>query len=187
MKQLFYFLSLFMLTISTYAQTQNSSSGKLKFDLAIDALQFVERGGIVLDFDYNLKSHSALTFNASIFGGNNLFTRNSNYQTPPEAIQRFKVGIGYKMYFSQKDHSGLYTTVGLNFQNGDVYRQAYTYIEDFNNINVFFRIGYKYVNANNFYIDAFIEAANPIIGENYFRYSKPGMYMDYGIKIGKRF
>ena len=190
MKKIFYLFVIALLSTNTFAQDIEKPTTRKKFDLAFDAFQLAERGRIALDFDYNLKKNTALTFNVS--HGSRLnglydYRYNDKYAS---IFEKVKVGVGYKMYFSKKEHEGLYSTLGLNYSYGYYWAPendfSYNY-NDFNSFKLNFKLGYKYVTPNNYFIDIFTEVAHPLWGEDYYKFTKPDMCLDYGIKIGKRF
>ena len=107
--------------------------------------------------------------------------------------ETFSIKFNYKMYFSKKRAQGFYVEFYSEYANGKNFQSINTYSPrlvglPYNDLNIGFNIGYKYVNKKNYFINASIGFGQRITSFNTKSiFNSNGLKPNFTLSIGKRF
>ena len=108
--------------------------------------------------------------------------------------EKFSLKFNYKMYFSKKRAQGFYVEFFTEYANGNRYKYDYNYYgydltdkKPYNEINLGFNLGYKYVNKHNYFINVSAGFARTMVNFNNNGNYSSGFKPNFTLSIGKRF
>ncbi|MCF6180522.1 hypothetical protein [Lutibacter sp.] len=156
-----------------------------KHEISLELFELVTINKLEISYSYLLNNSNSIGLTLahtnkgeSIFGVDNFH-------------DNFSVNMNYKHFFSEKHTQGFYIEFFGRYSNGDAFvynNHVYQYSVEQNSLYLGAGVGYKFVTKCNFFINVNVGLAKKVYSFNKnIPYSKPNIFVQTGISIGKRF
>ena len=179
-----FIIGVFTLQTVSAQNLEKPSDVLKKHEISIDFLESL-LGKFEGSYDYILNDMSSIGASISISPNSVIY---NDFKE-----EKFSLNFNYKMYFSKKRAQGFYVEFLTEYANGNRYKYDYyngnfNSKEPYNNLNVGFNLGYKYVNKHNYFINVAAGLSRTIVNFNKNNgYYSGGFKPNFTLSIGKRF